>query len=205
MALKNSKNQKYQLLEVSLVSAYDLDPPSSIANDDLRISAVLYIDPKQKLRSLAAETAEPKWDNEKFVFIVDSETLNSITTAHLVVQLYGSCGDEDDHDRDTLLGTSRVLLGMLGNCGRHDAEQTTGTFREYHVRRTPDGDAQGVLNLGFTVLEGLPISDDQLVATGLAVDCKKLPRSCGYPAASGQKKGVAALMKRWFGRFNLRK
>ena len=188
----------FKLLEINLISAYDLDPPRSLSSHD-RIYAVVWIDPNQKLKSSIVEretTTSPSTWNERFVFIVDDNTLKSLTTAHLVVELYSV--QSSARRRDVLVGTSRVLLGTLGNCGRHYSGKSTGSFREFCVRRRPDGVPRGVLNVGFTVLDGLAISDEQLVKAGSAIDCEKLARRT-------DQKGVVAVTRELFGRLLLRR
>lgn len=155
--------EKYKVVEISLISAYDLDPPST---KDLEIRAVMWLDPKRKVESsVVAGTTEPEWGaNETFVFVVEAKALNRLTTAALVVELYAG---------HLLLGTSRPLLGRIPGCGRHYAGNTIGAVMDYHLRR-PDTLIRGVLKLGFTVLHGLPLTDDKLLATGLAVDCNTM-------------------------------
>ena len=165
---------KFRLLEINLISALELKLPRSLPLcEDLHTYAVVWIDPKQKLRSRVDVTGfeNPKW-NEKFVFVVDTKTLNSLSTADLVIELY--CIRRSGKDR--LIGTSRVLLGSFGNCGRCYYEGTTGTFRVFYVRGR-NGEPRGILNLGVTILDGLlpyQVTSDQFMGIGSAIDYQKL-------------------------------
>ncbi|EXB70613.1 hypothetical protein L484_023798 [Morus notabilis] len=190
---------RFQLLEINLVSAYDLKPPRTMftsRKDHHQIYAVVWIDPKQKLKSRVLDAArfENARSNDKFVFVVDAKTLDSWSAAQLVVEFY--CVGRFGNDR--LIGTSRVLLGSFGNCGRRFCETTTGTFRGFHIRR-PNGDAKGILHIGITILDGLACDaiSDQFVGIGSPIDCQKLT-GVGAAANKMDNKGAAAFIRRLF-------
>ncbi|XP_024022242.1 uncharacterized protein LOC112091849 [Morus notabilis] len=162
---------RFQLLEINLVSAYDLKPPRTMftsRKDHHQIYAVVWIDPKQKLKSRVLDAArfENARSNDKFVFVVDAKTLDSWSAAQLVVEFY--------------------CVGRFGN------------DRGFDIRR-PNGDAKGILHIGITILDGLACDaiSDQFVGIGSPIDCQKLT---GVGAAANKKdnKGAAAFIRRIF-------
>ncbi|EXB88790.1 hypothetical protein L484_001120 [Morus notabilis] len=133
---------------------------------------VVWIDPKQKLRSRVnvGGFKNPTW-NDKFVFAVDDKMLENWSTAQLVFEFYYV----RRFGKDRLVGTSRVFLGGFENVYKYRyCEEMLGKFRALHVRG-PNGGIQEVLNIGLTVLDGLPyqVINGQFMGIASAVDYKK--------------------------------
>ncbi|GMN31788.1 hypothetical protein TIFTF001_003399 [Ficus carica] len=107
--MKNLQSStKFQLLEINLISAQQLKLPRFSLSKNHKIYAVVWIDPKQKLRSRAKPglLGNPSF-HYKFVFMVDAKMLDSWSTTQLVFEFY--CIRRFEKDR--LIGTSRVWLG----------------------------------------------------------------------------------------------
>ncbi|KAM4119580.1 hypothetical protein ACJW30_03G071000 [Castanea mollissima] len=132
------------LLEINLVSAQDLEPVSKVMNT----YAVTWLNPERKLLTKVDQDGytNPTW-NEKFLFRVDNEFLNSDTSA-IMVEIHAS-----SWLRDILIGTVRVLVN---NLLLPQATSRKGKSRmrivPLQVRR-PSGRPQGILNVGVTLLD----------------------------------------------------
>ncbi|KAL4637654.1 hypothetical protein ACB092_03G092700 [Castanea dentata] len=132
------------LLEINLVSAQDLEPVSKVMNT----YAVTWLNPERKLLTKVDQDGytNPTW-NEKFLFKVDNEFLNSDTSA-IMVEIHAS-----SWLRDILIGTVRVLVN---NLLLPQATSRKGKSRmrivPLQVRR-PSGRPQGILNVGVTLLD----------------------------------------------------
>jgi len=137
----------FQLLELNVISAQDLAP----VGRNMRTYAVSWVHPDRKL-STRVDTeghTNPTW-NDKFVFRVDDEFLCSDTSA-IMIEIYALHWFKDIH-----VGTVRVLIGNLAPppSRPHTNRTPLGTrFVALQVRR-PSGRPQGILNIGFTVLDG---------------------------------------------------
>lgn len=140
------------LLEINLVSAQDLKPPRMTRRKKMKTYAVAWVDPSEKLKSSVDMSGgdNPTW-NDKFAFMVDSQVLESLTSC-LVVEIY----QRRRFLKNRLIGTTRVLLCNLVNCSkRYHERNMRSSFRAFQVR-LPNAEPQGILNLGFNVLQGLP-------------------------------------------------
>ncbi|KAL4637653.1 hypothetical protein ACB092_03G092600 [Castanea dentata] len=121
------------LLEINLVSAQDLEPVSKVMNT----YAVTWLNPEHY--------TNPTW-NEKFLFRVDNEFLNSNTSA-IMVEIHAS-----SWLRDILIGTFRVLVNNLL------LPQATSRKGKSRMRIVPlqvrrlSSCPQGILNVGVTLL-----------------------------------------------------
>lgn len=137
-------SQSHHLLEINLVSAQDLEPVSKVMNT----YAVTWLNPERKLLTRVDQDGytNPTW-NEKFLFRVDKEFLNSDTSA-IMVEIHAS-----SWIRDILIGTVRVLVN---NLLLPQATSRKGKSRmrivPLQVRR-PSGRPQGILNVGVTLLD----------------------------------------------------
>lgn len=146
MNRQNSLVPKSYLLEVNLVSAQEL----TRAKRNMKTYVVAWVDPSEKLRSRTDISGHdnPTW-NDKFMFNVDIETLNSVTSC-LVMEIY--CLRR--LRKDKLIGTTRVLLNNLKSCSnRYHEGLMKGTFRAFHVH-CPSSEPQGILNIGINILDG---------------------------------------------------
>lgn len=127
-----------------MVSAQDLEPVSKVMNT----YAVTWLNPERKLLTRVDQDGytNPTW-NEKFLFKVDNEFLNSDTSA-IMVEIHAS-----SWLRDILIGTVRVLVN---NLLLPQATSRKGKSRmrivPLQVRR-PSGRPQGILNVGVTLLD----------------------------------------------------
>ncbi|TKY61305.1 BON1-associated protein 2 [Spatholobus suberectus] len=132
-----------QVLEINLISAQDLKPPSS-PRRRLQTYAVTWIDPATKLRTRVDKLGgqNPTW-NDKFLFKVTPEFLASDTSG-VCVAIY-AVGTFRDH----LVGTVRFLIS---NMLSPDAD-TTPCFSAFQIRR-PSGRFRGVMNIGAMVMDG---------------------------------------------------
>ncbi|XP_042515667.1 uncharacterized protein LOC122089953 [Macadamia integrifolia] len=135
----------FQLLEINVISAQDLAPLSS----KMRTYAVAWVNPTRKLSTRVDSRghADPTW-NDKFVFRVDDQFLQSDTSA-VMIEIYAlRCF------RDVCIGTVRVLVGnLIPNNFRTGGSTLRGMrFVALQIRR-PSGRPQGILNIGVAVLD----------------------------------------------------
>jgi hypothetical protein len=137
----------FQLLELNVISAQDL---ASLGRN-MRTYAVAWVHPDRKL-STRVDTqghTNPTW-NDKFVFRVDEEFLYNDTSA-IMIEIYALHWFKDIH-----VGTVRVLVGNLipppARPFHNDRAPLGMRFVALQVRR-PSGRPQGILNIGFTVLD----------------------------------------------------
>ncbi|KAK7391662.1 hypothetical protein VNO78_20080 [Psophocarpus tetragonolobus] len=138
----------FQLLELNVISAQDL---AHVARN-MRTYAVTWVHPDRKL-STRVDTegnTQPTW-NDKFVFRVDEDFLYSDTSA-IMIEIYALHWFKDIH-----VGTVRVLIGNLvppPSKPYHNNNRTPlgMRFLALQVRR-PSGRPQGILNIGFTLLD----------------------------------------------------
>lgn len=139
----SSPSPNTHLLEINLISAQNLKPPSKNLRK-LQTYAVAYIHPSLKLRTrvdrLSAEN--PTW-NDKFIFRVSSEFLSSETSA-FTVDIF-SVGVL----KDALLGSVRFLLSNFLS----PLSIGVPSFGAVQVRR-PSGRFHGVLNVGAMLIDG---------------------------------------------------
>ncbi|KAI9110089.1 hypothetical protein K1719_019130 [Acacia pycnantha] len=142
-------SKTHQVLEINLISAQDLKPPTS-PRRRLQIYAVTWVDPFAKLRTRVDQIGgeNPTW-NDKFLFRVSPQFLASETSA-VSVAIY-SVGLLRDH----LIGTVRFLVSNILRSGSDSDGDSirTPSFCALQIRR-PSGSFQGVMNIGAMVLEG---------------------------------------------------
>ncbi|KAJ7978159.1 Calcium-dependent lipid-binding (CaLB domain) family protein [Quillaja saponaria] len=135
---------RFQLLEINLISAQDLDPVSK----NMRSYAVAWLHPERKLSTQIDQNGNtnPTW-NEKFVFRVDEEFLSNDTSV-IMIEIYTSAWL-----RDVLVGTVSVLINnLLPPSSRSGNQNSKMRFVALQIRR-PSGRPQGILNVGATLLD----------------------------------------------------
>lgn len=138
----------FQLLELNIISAQDL---ASVMHS-MHTYAVAWVHPDRKL-STGVDTnglTNPTW-NDKFVFRVDDDFLESDTSA-IMVEIYAV-----HWFKDVKVGSVRVLIDnvvpVLPNSQRFHHQRYIGMeFVALQVRR-PSGRPQGMLNIGVAVLD----------------------------------------------------
>ncbi|XP_009604695.1 uncharacterized protein [Nicotiana tomentosiformis] len=136
----------FQLLEVNIISAQDLEPVSK----KMKTYATAWVHPTRKLTT-GVDTEggnNPTW-NDKFVFRVDEEFLRQDTSA-VQIDIYSV-----HWFRDSLVGSVRVLVGnLIPPPTRLQHQHHIGMrFVALQIRR-PSGRPQGILNIGVTLLGG---------------------------------------------------
>lgn len=133
-------HRPFHLLEINLISAQDLSPVSR----SMRTYAVAWVHPDRKLTTRVDQHghANPTW-NDKFVFRVDEEFLNSDTCA-VMIEIYAMAWL-----RDVRVGIVRVLINNLLPPTSARAQMR---FLALQVRR-PSGRPQGILNMGVALLD----------------------------------------------------
>ncbi|KAI3459557.1 hypothetical protein Pfo_016220 [Paulownia fortunei] len=137
----------FQLLEINIISAQDLEPISR----KMRTYARAWVHPNRKLSSCVDTEGNnnPTW-NDKFVFRVDEEFLREDTSA-VMIEI---CAEH--WFRDVIVGTVRVLVGNLippPVWSRRHNQHIGMRFVALQVRR-PSGRPQGILNIGVALLDG---------------------------------------------------
>ena len=132
----------YQLLEVNLISAQDLEPVAK----KMKTYCKSWVHPNRKLISCVDTEGNnnPTW-NDKFVFRVNEDFLREDNSA-VMIEIYAP-----HWFRDSLVGTVRVLVGNLFPPTL--ANPVGMRFVALQVRR-PSGRPQGILNIGVALLDG---------------------------------------------------
>ncbi|KAL3626491.1 hypothetical protein CASFOL_030040 [Castilleja foliolosa] len=138
------KLKSFQLLEINIISAQDLEPVSK----KMRTYATAWMHSNRKLSSCVDTEGNnnPTW-NDKFVFRVDEEFLRQDTSA-VMIEIYAN-----HWLRDVLVGTVRVLVGnLIPPPSLARGQQGHMRFVALQVRR-PSGRPQGILNIGVSLLD----------------------------------------------------
>lgn len=130
----------YQLLEINVISAQDLAQVSK----PVRAYAVAWVHPDRKLvtQTDVEGDTNPTW-NEKFVFRVDNNFLNSEKNSIVMIEIYSSVWL-----REVLIGTVGVLVSNFLPPNR----KPKLSFVALQIRR-PSGRPQGILNIGVALLD----------------------------------------------------
>ncbi|XP_078446676.1 uncharacterized protein LOC144715603 [Wolffia australiana] len=141
----------FHVLEINLISAQDLKPPSkSAAAGRMRAYAVVWVDPGAKFRTQTdvAGGKSPTW-NEKFLFRVPAAFLaaDSASAVHVEIYVAGRIVDSQVGAVRFLVGNQRLLTRPIGE----------STFAAVGIRR-PSGRFRGVLNVGSALLPGCHVS-----------------------------------------------
>ncbi|XP_057439533.1 uncharacterized protein LOC130731307 [Lotus japonicus] len=152
-----SSTSPFQLLEINIIAAQDLAPVSKA----IKAYAVAWLRPERKLATQIDQVGHtnPTW-NEKFVFRVDEELLNSV----IMIEIYASAWL-----RDVLIGTVGVLVSnLLPSCARSGNRKPKLRFVALQIRR-PSGRPQGILNIGVALLDStmrsMPIYSDLSISS----------------------------------------
>ncbi|CAI0469906.1 unnamed protein product [Linum tenue] len=132
-----------KILEINLISAQGLKPPSAKLRQ-LQTYAVVWIHSAAKLRTQVDRVggANPTW-NDKFLFRVSPNFLSNDTSG-VSVEIYAvGCL------RDSLVGTVRFLIS---NLSLSSPPADTPSFTALQIRR-PSGRCHGVLNIGASAID----------------------------------------------------
>ncbi|GAB4835470.1 hypothetical protein Ancab_000379 [Ancistrocladus abbreviatus] len=157
-----------KLLEINVISAQDL---ATIARS-MHTYAIAWINPARKLTTRIDPKGHnnPTW-NDKFVFRVDSEFLNS-ETAVVMIEIYSQAWL-----RDVIVGSVRVLVSSLV-----PYQKSSTRFVALQIRR-PSGRPQGILNVGVSVHDGtmksMPLCYSELSASGIGYEDNKSRKTNG--------------------------
>ncbi|KAE8688407.1 Auxin-responsive protein IAA13, putative isoform 1 [Hibiscus syriacus] len=152
----------FQLLEINMISAQDLEP---VCRRKMKTYAVAWVHSRRKL-STRIDTqghTDPTW-NDKFVFRVDDEFLHR-DTSYVTIEMYAVHWFRDVH-----VGTIRVIVGNLiptiSQRRHHREEVELGMrFVALQVWR-PSGRPQGILNIGVALLDSTMSSMPLYMQTG---------------------------------------
>ncbi|KAJ8900606.1 hypothetical protein K2173_025383 [Erythroxylum novogranatense] len=133
-----------KILEINLISAQNLKPPSTNLRR-MQTYAVVWIDSCTKLRTRIDHVGgeNPTW-NDKFLFKVSKEFLTGETSAVSFEIFAVGCL------RDPLIGTVRFLISNLPLCSSTPTDIRTPSFVALQIRR-PSGRFHGMLNVGAVV------------------------------------------------------
>ncbi|KAE8735993.1 Auxin-responsive protein IAA13, putative isoform 1 [Hibiscus syriacus] len=143
-----SVSAPFQLLEINMISAQDLEP---VCRRKMKTYAVAWVHSDRKL-STRIDTqghTNPTW-NDKFVFRVDNEFIQRDTSA-VMIEIYAVHWFRDIH-----VGSVQAIVGNLiqpDSQRRHRQEIELGMqFVALQVWR-PSGRPQGILNIGVALLD----------------------------------------------------
>ncbi|KAM2647595.1 hypothetical protein TB1_000823 [Malus domestica] len=142
MMKKENGDHHVHVLEINLISAQGLKPPSA-ALRRMQTYALAWVDSAHKIRSRVDKIGgeNPTW-NDRFLFKVPSAFLSS-ETSQVSIQIY-AVGCFSDH----LVGTVRLLINNF-----LDVASKVPSFTAIQIRR-PSGRFQGVLNVAAMVIDG---------------------------------------------------
>lgn len=152
--MKKASGETTQVLEINLISAQDLKPPSG---KRMQTYALAWVDSSTKIRTGIDRVGgeNPTW-NDRFLFRVTPEFLSSETSG-VYVEIF-SVG----RIRDTSIGTVRFLISNFLDVGAK-----TPSFTALQIRRR-SGRFHGVLNIGAMLISGadFPALTDDMTAIG---------------------------------------
>ncbi|KAM7269831.1 hypothetical protein ACFE04_025328 [Oxalis oulophora] len=138
----------FRLLEITIISAQDLAPIAKT----MRTYGIAWVNPERKLTTRVDQSGHcnPTW-NEKFVFRVDDKFLGSEDSS-IEIEIYTAAWL-----RDVLVGSVNVLISNVfvdyyNNYKKGHNYSATTRFVALQIRR-PSGRPQGILNVGFTLLD----------------------------------------------------
>ncbi|WCJ31856.1 Calcium-dependent lipid-binding (CaLB domain) family protein [Euphorbia peplus] len=146
-----------KILEINLISAQGLKPPSSKLLQ-MQTYAVVFINSSTKLRTRIDRIGgENPTFNDKFLFKVTQDYLSSETSGvSFEIYAFGCL-------RNPLIGTARLLISNMPKevltTSKNSVKQVLATpsFVAIHIVR-PCGMFQGVLNVGVVVNDGTELS-----------------------------------------------
>ncbi|KAB2014737.1 hypothetical protein ERO13_D09G228300v2 [Gossypium hirsutum] len=147
--MNNNNGAPFQLLELNVISAQDLEP---VGRRKMRTYAVAWVHSERKLTTRIDGQGHnnPTW-NDKFIFRVDEEFLYGDTSA-VMIEIYAVHWFRDIH-----VGTVRAIIGNLIPhislpLNRRQEFSLGTTFVALQVWR-PSGRPQGILNIGVALLD----------------------------------------------------
>lgn len=173
---------KGRLLALNLISAQDLAPVSN----SMRTYAVAWVHPDRKLTTRVDENghANPTW-NEKFVFRVDDDALES-ETSEVTIEIYALTWL-----RVVLTGIIRArLVDLIPPSARKLSRNVTATrFFTLQIAR-PSGRPQGTINIGVSLinvpLQSMPLQSEVSATTYGATEMTVKEKGKNWPAKERQ-------------------
>ncbi|KAI3975201.1 hypothetical protein MKX01_020602 [Papaver californicum] len=147
----SSPKEDVNLLEINLISAQGLKPPTGNLGRRFHTYAITYIDPSFKLRTRIDKigSENPTW-NDKFFFKVPSNFV-SLENSAISIEIY-SVGVI----KDQLIGTVRFLINNDRRLGLSNGKGNGNGipfFTALQIRRPLSGRFYGVLNVGFMMVK----------------------------------------------------
>lgn len=138
----------FQLLELNIISAQDLEQ----VGRSMRTYAVAWIHPDRKLSTRVDANGHnhPTW-NDKFVFRVDDEFLESDSSA-IMIEIYAVHWFKDVHVGSVRVLVDNVVPALPSNWPFRHRRYVGMEFVALQVRR-PSGRPQGLMNIGVAVLD----------------------------------------------------
>ncbi|KAL6845358.1 hypothetical protein ACP4OV_024853 [Aristida adscensionis] len=137
-----------RLLEVTLISAQGLKPPSGLRRR-LQAYAVAWVDAGHRLQTRpdAAGGLDPAW-HERLLFRVREAALADDSRAAVTVEIYAAAAGSWHLGGDSLVGSARFLLG-----DHHLLDRPVGFPSMFAVGvRRPSGRVHGLLNLAASLV-----------------------------------------------------
>ncbi|GJN18177.1 hypothetical protein PR202_gb05311 [Eleusine coracana subsp. coracana] len=137
-----------RLLEVTLISAQGLKPPSGLRRR-LQAYAVAWVDAEHKLQTRpdASGGLDPAW-HARLLFRVHEAALADDSRAAVTVEIYAAAAGSWHLGGDSLVGSARFLLGDHGLLSR-----PVGSPSMFAVGvRRPSGRVHGLLNLAASLV-----------------------------------------------------
>ncbi|KAM3331445.1 hypothetical protein ACQJBY_027435 [Aegilops geniculata] len=141
-----------RLLEVTIISAQGLKPPSGLRRR-LQAYAVAWVDTAHRLQTQPDRSGgpDPAW-HERFLFRVHEAALAEDSRAAVTVEIYASPNGAWHIGGDSLIGSARFLLG--DNCLLSRPVGSPAMFA-VGVRR-PSGRVHGLLNVAASLVAAPP-------------------------------------------------
>ncbi|KAG8077441.1 hypothetical protein GUJ93_ZPchr0007g4693 [Zizania palustris] len=142
-----------RILEVTLISAQGLKPPSGLRRRLLQAYAVAWVDAAHRLhtRTDHAGGVDPAW-HERLLFRVRETALADDSRAAVTVEIYAASTGGWHIGGDTLVGSARFLLSDHGLLSR-----PVGSPSMFAVGvRRPSGRVHGLLNVAASLVAAPP-------------------------------------------------
>ena len=183
MAHRSDPSSTFHVLEITIISAQELESPSSFIDPStMKTFAIIWVDPSTKLRTLTDSVSgeNPTW-NEKFLFRVPQAFLGEHSASAVHIEIYAS-----GRIIDSIMGGVRFLVG-----NERLLEKPLGqpAFSALWIRR-PSGRVQGVLNIASSLLPDRHVSvvAEQAIASSRG-------DATGYRMLMGQGRKIGRLPK----------
>nr|XP_015635562.2 uncharacterized protein LOC4327168 [Oryza sativa Japonica Group] len=142
-----------RILEVTLISAQGLKPPSGLRRRLLQAYAVAWVDAARRLQTRPdrAGGVDPEW-HERLLFRVHEAALADDSRAAVTVEIYAAPAGGWHIGGDSLVGSARFLLGDHGLLSR-----PVGSPSMFAVGvRRPSGRVHGLLNVAASLVAAPP-------------------------------------------------